>query len=437
MNKHWPYHITHLSLDKSISVPPLLGKNQGNYLVFWWKNLPLGHLILGPNALTSEARYYAQLLQAIKPAIERYNTSSLAWEQALLAKNFQEWKNCLEPIMEPHTAAPVPAQVPVSVVICTRNRPKQLQKCLKQLKTLVCLPEEIIVVDNAPSDDSSQKVAQPFREVTYVREPRAGLDIARNTGIQQASCPIVAYLDDDVVVHPLWVYQVWDTFQNPGTAAMTGLVLASELETEAQYLFEKHWSFNRGYTDKVFDAHFFQSQLTLGPPVWDIGAGANMAFRKSALEEVGYFDEVLDVGAAGCSGDSEMWFRLLAHGHAIHYNPRAVVHHEHRKDLKGLRKQIFYYMRGFTTAALLQQQQVPTANYQRRLFRVIPKHYYLMVVRGFPRYQDRNRTLWAEIKGILSGYSFYLRNRKKSTIRQEKPVMAPPLAPIDLKTSLQ
>jgi glycosyltransferase involved in cell wall biosynthesis len=281
------------------------------------------------------------------------------------------------------------------------------------LGKLSCVPEEIVVVDNASKDNSTKEVVEKFPGVKYIKEPRAGLDIARNTGILNSSFSIVAFVDDDVLVHPLWVYRTWETFQDSSIAAMTGLVIASKLDTEAQMIFERHWSFNRGYVDKVYNSDFFKKTLSQGPPVWEIGAGANMGFRKSIFEEVGLFDELLDVGAAGCNGDSEMWFRILSHGHSIHYNPRAIVHHEHRKDMEGLKKQIFSYMRGYTTAALIQQQQHQDAGYKRKIFKEFPVYYLQLIKRGFPKYPFRFQTLGAEITGVLSGLVFYYKNKKQ------------------------
>jgi len=54
--------------------------------------------------------------------------------------------------------------------------------------------------------------------------------------------------------------------------------------------------------DAVYAA-FFGPQVAYGVPVWAIGAGANMAFRREAFERVGVFDERLGAGATGCSED--------------------------------------------------------------------------------------------------------------------------------------
>jgi cellulose synthase/poly-beta-1,6-N-acetylglucosamine synthase-like glycosyltransferase len=194
---------------------------------------------------------------------------------------------------------------------------------------------------------------------------------------------------------------------------MTGLVIATELETEAQQIFEKHWSFNRGYLDIYYDQAYMSRVLASGPPVWEIGAGANNAFRKQVFDKVGLFDVRLGAGASGCSEDSEMWFRILVAGDTIHYNPRAVVHHTHRKQLAELKRQIYAYMRGFAAAALIQQDYHPQAGYSSRL-RYLPKYYASLVKAGFPSFSFRNRTLWVELKGVASGIAFYYKHRNRA-----------------------
>jgi GT2 family glycosyltransferase len=91
-----------------------------------------------------------------------------------------------------------------------------------------------------------------------------------------------------------------------------------------------------------------------GMPVWDIGAGANMAVRRRAFELVGPFDVRLGAGAAGCSEDTELWYRLLAEGWKCRYEPTAVVFHHHRSETTALEEQAFHYLRGHTAALWVQ-----------------------------------------------------------------------------------
>ncbi|MFD1872998.1 glycosyltransferase [Hymenobacter bucti] len=414
-----PYHITHLDLHQPPAhAQPAPPPRQGQYLVFWWQEIALGHLFIEPGQVLSAEAYATARQAAIAPAVAHYAAQAPAaaggagaGAQWLAQGDFARWDAWLATILAPYLAAPLPAQVPVSVVICTRGRAEMLRRCLQMLQALPCTAAEIVVVDNAPTDTSTREVAAEFAGVVYVCEPRPGLDVARNTGIRAAKYPVLAFVDDDVVVHPRLLYTVWEAFEDPHTAALTGLVLTLKLQTEAQLIFEQYWSFNRGYVDKAYTPAYVQPATSPAPPVWEIGAGANMAFRKAIFDEVGYFDERLDAGAAGCNGDSEMWYRILLHGHTIRYNPRAIAHHEHRRELAGLKHQLFQYMRGHAAAALIQQAQQPQAGYRQYLYRKLPQHYYYLLRTGFPFFRSRSRTIWAELRGLASGVAFYYRHQ--------------------------
>lgn len=399
--KFYPYHIIHLHLDADDINPPDVASH-GAYVVCWWKEIPLGELFIQQGTQLSSAQYLQQLADATTPAMQQYGISA--------GKNFPD-RDALEKTFAPYTNINLPKSVNVSLVICTRNRASYVKTCLESLSKLPCAPAEIIVVDNAPFDHQTKNIVSSFPNVTYCHEPRPGLDIARNTGIRAAKCPIVAFADDDVTVHPHCVYWTWKTFEEAAIGAMTGLVLAAQLDTQAQYIFEKEWRFNRGYLYKVYNTQFFNTTLKWGPPVWQIGAGANMAFRKSILEHTGVFDERLDVGAAGCNGDSELWFRILEKGYSIAYNPRAIVAHEHRREMKGLQKQLFNYMRGFTAAALIQQKLRTDAGYYRHLFLRLPKWYLKEMAKGFPGYKMRYATIFSEIRGVIAGMLYYRKHK--------------------------
>lgn len=414
MKQVFSYIIIHLDLSKEDFFLPSIKNENGNYVILWWKDIALGDFYIEPNQNLSGEKFLSKIITAILPIIDSFNGKiniKCDWQNYLLTNQIQDWKK-LDSLFSSAYIEDLPKKVPISVVICTRNRATHLSECLQQIKNLICQPEEIIVVDNAPLDTSTRQIVKQFPCVRYVIEPKAGLDFARNTGITTASQSIVAFVDDDVQVHPFWAYRVWETFQNSSVSAMTGLVIASEIDSEAQFIFEKHWSFNRGYLNKIYDKAYFSSLKA--PPVWEIGAGANMAFRKSLFEKVGNFHELLDVGAAGCSGDSEMWFRILANGNDIQYNPKAVVYHEHRRDIKALKKQLFNYMRGFTTAALWQHRQLPELGYKKRVFLGLPKYYAILLAKGFPWYRERHKTLWVEMKGVISGLIYFYKRENRS-----------------------
>ena len=71
--------------------------------------------------------------------------------------------------------------------------------------------------------------------VRYVREPKPGLDHARNRALTEATGSILAFTDDDVVVDPAWALALTTAFAaDPEAMVVTGLVVPYELETDAQ-----------------------------------------------------------------------------------------------------------------------------------------------------------------------------------------------------------
>src|SRR5258706_15929888 len=125
---------------------------------------------------------------------------------------------------------------------------------------------------------------------------------------------VVAFTDDDVVVHVDWTARIRRCFDDPTVMVATGLVLPAELETQAQLIFEQNFQFfHQGYRRRYFDAEYLSTVRPRTPPVWEIGAGANMAIRRKAFD-LGYrFDTRLGPGVfGGCGQDSEFWYQGLA-----------------------------------------------------------------------------------------------------------------------------
>lgn len=305
------------------------------------------------------------------------------------------------------SAGPMPCSV--SLIICTRDRPQELARCLASLPAQTRAPDEIVVVDNASLTRQTEKVCKSAG-VRYVRESRPGLDIARNTGALQSSGDILVYTDDDIVLHPRWLERLIDAFDRPDIWAVTGLVLPAELATPAQWHFERFWGFGRGFERTDFGADFLEAHGRYGCPTWLIGAGASMAFRRTMLAQVGLFDVRLDVGAAGCSGDSEIWHRILCAGGICRYEPSAVAFHFHRRDWSGLRKQIRAYMRGHSAALLVQYERSGRAGNLRRLLLSFPVFYGRRLIKWLAFRRDPSaRLLIQEMAGLLSGVAFYLR----------------------------
>lgn len=298
----------------------------------------------------------------------------------------------------------------ISVAVCTRERPRDLARCLASLAHLPEAPHEILVIDNAPETGATREVVRRFRGVTYHVEPRAGLSAARNAALALASGDIVAFADDDVVVHPGWIERLRSCFEDPKVMVATGLVLPAELETSAQWIFEESFQFfHQGYRRRTFDSAYFQALRVRGVPVWSIGAGANMAIRREAFN-LGYkFDTRLGPGVfGGCGEDSEFWYRILAGGWSCVYEPSSCVFHYHRREIPALRRLVREYMKGHVGALILQYARSGDVGNLRRLVLRLPAEYAILLLRlvagGFSL--DHRILLGEGVLGCLAGLRF-------------------------------
>ena len=239
----------------------------------------------------------------------------------------------------------LPDKPAISVVVCTRDRTLVLQRCLKSLRALRYENHEVLIVDNASRGcETKELVAKTsFR---YLREDRPGLDWARNCGLQAAVNEIVAYTDDDVRVDPDWLRGIANGFRDPRVACVNGLVCPLELETPAQILFEQYGGMGKGFTSKEFDPSKMQLRELIASHT--AGVGANMAFRREDLLQLGGFDVHLDVGSPSHGGgDLDIFHRILVAGKIIRYEPTAVVWHQHRRSIPGLHTQVYDNGRAF------------------------------------------------------------------------------------------
>jgi glycosyltransferase involved in cell wall biosynthesis len=396
--------------------------------VFFWRGVPLGHARFAAEQLPLEAQQLgAAASHAIAQAAGDYLfdegfRSALPGiaEPSLVnaAEALERVAGMCAPLERLSSDLPGEScRLTVSIAICTRERPDDLARCLESLRCLTEQPLEILVIDNAPDSDRTRQVVDRFEGVSYICEPRRGLSAARNTALASARGEIVAFIDDDAVAHPAWLTRIREPFSDPAVLVATGLVLPAELETRAQMIFEETFQFfHQGYRRRLFDSAYFASLRRKGVPVWDIGAGANMAIRRDAYKLGHRFDTRLGPGVfGGCGEDSEFWYGVLARGWSCAYSPAACVYHYHRRDLRALRKLVYQYMQGHVAALILQFLKYGDIGNLRRLFLRLPGEYAILflrlIVTGFSL---DYRILMRGALGCLSGLRFAFRGLQRA-----------------------
>ncbi|MFJ1702665.1 glycosyltransferase [Kitasatospora sp. NPDC088346] len=239
----------------------------------------------------------------------------------------------------------------VSVIVCTRNRPGLLPRSLDSLLRTGHPRVEVIVVDNAPSDDATEQVVRSRYggRVRYLREPVPGLARARNTGLAAARGELCAFADDDLVVDSGWVSAMVAAFRSDDRiGCVTGLVMPAELDTEAQIALEEYGGYARGFTARSWSLREHPEDPLVRFSVGRFGSGANMAFRTDLLRRIGGFDTATGAGTAARGGEELLvFFRVFNGGHTVAYQPDAIVWHPHPRSMEALTRQVFNYGVGF------------------------------------------------------------------------------------------
>lgn len=244
------------------------------------------------------------------------------------------------------------AVLPLTVAVCTHERPRLLERALTSLLRLSPPAAEILVIDNAPQSDATRRMlAASFGSCRYIAEPVAGLDFARNRALREAREDVVAFLDDDAVAEPDWALHLWMTLhQHPDVRLCTGRTDALSQATDAQRLFECNGGYARG--DRVvhlpYDARRRLHRLPAPLIAWavSVGNGTNFAVHRATALAIGGFDEALELGAAlHGGGDLDLFWRVLQAGHELMYQPLARAQHEHRSDMDAMARQLADHQR--------------------------------------------------------------------------------------------
>lgn len=123
----------------------------------------------------------------------------------------------------------------VSVILPTHNRSALLARAINSVCAQVYPNWEIIVANDGSTDDTAA-VMEQFRDklgddrLRALKISHGGVCAARNAALARARGEFIAYLDDDNVMHPLWLKAVvWAFAQRPDTDVLYGGIIVDDL----------------------------------------------------------------------------------------------------------------------------------------------------------------------------------------------------------------
>ena len=237
-------------------------------------------------------------------------------------------KPALAAVQAAFADTPFPAELGwprISVVVCTYNGSRTIRDCLEGLKRLRYPNFEVIVVNDG-STDATPDIVREY-DVRLISTENRGLSSARNTGWREATGEIIAYIDDDAYPDRDWLTHLAATFLRTSDVGVGG----PNISPPGDGPIAKCIALAPGNPIHVMLTDREAEHIP----------GCNMAFRRSALQEIGGFDEQFRVAG----DDVDVCWSLRERGRTLGFSPSAVVWHHRRNSVRAFWKQQVGYGR--------------------------------------------------------------------------------------------
>ncbi|MGQ9683068.1 MAG: glycosyltransferase family 2 protein [Anaerolineae bacterium] len=210
----------------------------------------------------------------------------------------------------------------VSVIIPNWNGARFLPTCLDALRRQTLVHREVILVDNASSDDSCTLVTTHYPEVVLVSlSHNAGFAGGVNAGIRASRGDVVALLNNDTEADAHWLEELVGALnRHPQAGSAASKILLFDrrdtLHSAGDTFRTDGLPANRGVWQRDI-GQYDREEYVFG------GCGGAVAYRRQLLEEIGLFDETFFFN---CEDVDLAWRAQLAGWRCI-YVPRAIVYH--------------------------------------------------------------------------------------------------------------
>lgn len=211
--------------------------------------------------------------------------------------------------------------IDVSVIVVNYNGRPWLEGCLTATLAQLTGQHELIVVDNASSDDSLEFLRACFPAVRVLALDRnSGFAEGNNIGARVARGRYIAFLNNDTIPQPGWLIGLRAPFdRDPSTAVTTSRILylhdPSVVDSAGDGYLRAGGAFKR--------LHGAPSASAEQPGEAFGACGAACMFRKDVFLDLGGFDEDFFM----VYEDVDISYRARLRGYRCMYAPNAIVHH--------------------------------------------------------------------------------------------------------------
>ena len=211
----------------------------------------------------------------------------------------------------------------VSVIVLNYNGRAFLEDCFRSLGNLDYQTYEVIMVDNASTDGSTQYVREHFPWVRVVGlESNYGFSRGNDVGVEYACGKYVAFLNNDVEVEPTWLSELVKGIEEDELVASCG----SKMLFYERRNYVNHAGGAVTITGAGYDIGFMMEERRdyNQPRFVGCTSGGAMLVRKDVFCKLGGFDP--DYFAY--FEDVDFCLRAWIAGYKIKYVPTSVVYHK-------------------------------------------------------------------------------------------------------------
>jgi GT2 family glycosyltransferase len=204
----------------------------------------------------------------------------------------------------------------VSIVIPVHNGERWIRDVVEAVRAQAGgRPLEVLLIDDHSTDRSSdvlQRLAT-HPDVRIVKGLGRGAAAAINAGIRTARHPLIAQIDQDVVVQSNWIERLSGGFSDPAIGAMQGYYISAP---------------DAGLFGRVMNLDLEQRYARIGDTETDHVCTGNTIYRADALQRIGLFDETLGYGY-----DNDVSYRLRDAGYRLRIDRSARAVHRWREGI--------------------------------------------------------------------------------------------------------
>jgi len=241
----------------------------------------------------------------------------------------------------------------ISVIVCAHNEARYLPACLHSILAQSRVPDELLVINNASTDETSF-VALQIPYVRVVAEPRKGLVVARETGRRHATGDVLIYADADCRAPLTWIERIERRFaRDPALVALSGPYRYYDWDWSGRALI-RAYDFTLAPATQLLVKHLLR--------VGTIFYGGNFAVRREALERIGGFDTSIEFHGE----DTNLGRRLCGVGKVGLFHDCYLYTSARRYIAMGKREVFRLYVRNFVSE-LLHHRPKDTAHVDVRI----------------------------------------------------------------------